>query len=198
MQTPSSRSISPESRSKTRARITVEDCLEKITNRFQLAGRNLAAAINQLELQLLTFGQTIKARTLNRADVDEDVFAATILLDEAKALGRVEELYGSGAFAHNLGRHAAATGTAAKAAATTAAGTAAEAAAITTTETAATGTAAEAATIATAETVSTAKAITAGEWIEIVFSETVPLVAPASAAPSIKTHIPDQTFASPH
>ena len=38
----------------------------------------------------------------------------------------------------------------------------------------------------------------AGEGIEIVFSETVPLVAPASAAPSIKTHIPDQTFASPH
>ena len=38
----------------------------------------------------------------------------------------------------------------------------------------------------------------AGEWIETVFSETVPLVAPASAAPSIKTHKPDRTFTSPN
>ena len=36
MLTPSSRSISPDSRRIPLARITVEDCLEKIPNRFQL------------------------------------------------------------------------------------------------------------------------------------------------------------------
>ena len=55
-----------------------------------------AAAIDEREFKALTFCQTIKARTFNRADVNEDVFAATFLLDEAEALGGIEKLYGTG------------------------------------------------------------------------------------------------------
>lgn len=35
---------------------------DHVTDNFELSGRNLAAAIDQLELELLTFGQTFQAR----------------------------------------------------------------------------------------------------------------------------------------
>lgn len=159
-----------------------------VADDFELTGRNFAAAIDELELQLLTFGQAFQTSTLNRTDVDEHVLTTAILLDEAKTLCCVEELDRSGAFANHLSRHAAATRAAAKAATITTAKTT-------------TGRTTETTPITATETVAAAKAAaitTAGKWIEIVFSETVPLVAPASAAPSIKTHKPDQTFDSPH
>ena len=95
----------------------------------------------------------------------------------------------------------AAETTTATAAAEAAAITAAEAATIATAEAAA-RTAAEpvsaAKAIAAAEPVTTAKAITTtGEGIETILTETVPLVAAPATTPSIKTHKPEQTFASP-
>ncbi|GGZ86820.1 hypothetical protein GCM10011617_01800 [Novosphingobium arvoryzae] len=132
--------------------------------------------------------------------MDEHVLTAAILLDEPEALGCVEELYRAGAFAHDLGRHAAAA-RAAEAATAAATRATAEAATIATAEAAA-RTAAEpvsaAKAIAAAEPVTTAKAITTtGEGIETILTETVPLVAAPATTPSIKTHKPEQTFASP-
>jgi glycyl-tRNA synthetase beta subunit len=134
--------------------------------------------------------------------VNEHVFAAIILLDEAKALGSVEKLDDARAFANDLGRHSAATTASARAAeaATTAAATraAAEAAAITAAETTAVTTAEAAATTATAETITAAKTVAAArERIKSFFAETVPLVTATTATPSIKTHKPERTFVSP-
>ena len=54
----------------------------------------LAAAVGfGVEADLLVFGQTRQARCLNSGDVDEDVRAAVVGLDEAKALISVEEFY---------------------------------------------------------------------------------------------------------
>jgi hypothetical protein len=164
---------------------------DDIADDHEIGRRDLPAAIDESELKLLAFGKPFKARAFHGADVDEHVLAAVFPLDEAEALAAVEELYDTAALADDLCRHAA-TGTAAKAATTTTAaaeaaawGTAAEAAATTAAAETATAAAATAKTIATA-----AKAITAAarEGIEIVFTETVPLV-PATAAPSsVKTH----------
>ena len=158
-----------------RARFNRDD----IAYNLQIGCGNLAATINQIEFELLAFRQTFKTSPFNSADMDEDVFAAIFALDEAEALLAVEELYGAFAGSDNLGRHPAAARTAAEAATITAAKTAARSAA------------AETATIATAaEPVAPAKAVTtAGKGIEIVFAETVPLVASASPPPSVKTHI---------
>jgi hypothetical protein len=136
--------------------------------------------------------------------VNEDVFAATFLLDEAKALAGVEELDDALALANDLSGHAtasAATATrAAKAtAAATRARTAAEAATITAAEAATVSAASESVT-ATAETIAaTAEAVTtaAHERVEIILSETVTLVASPAATSSIETHKPAITFASP-
>jgi hypothetical protein len=139
--------------------------------------------------------------------VDEDIFAATILLDEAETLLAVEELYGALAGADDLGRHAAETAAtcAATAAAAGATRAAAEATAAALTAAAA---AAEAITApaAAAETVTTTKpvaseiaggrksVIPAAKRIETFFAETVALVAAAPASP-IVTHISERTFA---
>ena len=160
-----------------RARFNRDD----IAYNLQIGCGNLAATINQIEFELLAFRQTFKTSPFNSADMDEDVFAAIFALDEAEALLAVEELYGAFAGSDNLGRHAAAARTAAEAA-TAAARTTAEAATVT---------AAEAAAI-TETTPTTAEAVIAAETavgIEIVFAETVPLVASASPPPSVKTHI---------
>jgi hypothetical protein len=175
----------------------------------QIASRNLAATIHQSEFQVLAFGQTFEASALDSADVHEHVLAAILTLDEAEALLAVEKLYNALALANDLSRHAAtgaaaitaaeataARGTTAEAAA--ARSTAAEAAAITTAE--ATTTAATAKTVtATAEAIAaTAKTVTAAcERIEAVFAKTVALVSAPAATPSIKTHKPERTFASP-
>jgi hypothetical protein len=119
--------------------------------------------------------------------VYEHIFAAIFTLDEAEALLAVKEFYDALTGADNLGRHSAATTTAAtwaaeaataatwataEAAATAAAEaatiTAAEAAAISATTKAATITAAEAATVSAAK----AAAITAAETATIAITAT--------------------------
>ena len=57
-------------------------------------GRAVAAAL-ELIRDLLAFVEAADARTLDSADVDERVLATGIRLDEAEALGGVEEFYGA-------------------------------------------------------------------------------------------------------
>jgi CCR4-NOT transcriptional regulation complex NOT5 subunit len=144
--------------------------------------------------------------------VDEDVIAAFFTLDEAEALGSVEELDDAATLANDLSRHSAATAAAtwaaaeaaaaARAAAEAATTAAAEAAAIAATAEAATA-AAEAATIAaTAEAaaITTAAAETilpSKERVELVFAKPIPLVASPTATTSVKTHVYERTFAAP-
>jgi hypothetical protein len=125
--------------------------------------------------------------------VNEDVLAAIVTNDEAKALLTIEEFYDAGAFSDNLGRHAA-TATAAAAAktaataaaeATAATGTAAKAAAITKTAAAA---AAKAASITPALATAIATAEIISKTAETFVAETVSLVLAAPAASSVKTH----------
>lgn len=176
----------------------------------QIGRRHLATTIHQGEAERLTFGQTGQAGLLDRADVNEHVFAAIVTNDEAETLLAVEELDDTLAFANDLGRHAATTAAAATKAATAAAeataataaetAAAAEATAITTAEaTTTTITTAEAATEAAAVTKATAaEAAAAALVVEIVVAETVALVLAApAAAPSVKTHALLVTFASP-
>ena len=173
-------------------------CCNHVTKHLQIGRRDLSAAIDEVEFQLLSFGQAFQASAFDCADVYEHIFATVFTLDEAKTFLSVEKLHHALAGADHLSRHpataaaSAATGTA-EAATTAAAARAAEAAAITAAETA-TIAAAEAATITAAETtaITTTEATTttAAETtvgIEIVFAETVALVASATP-PSIKTH----------
>jgi hypothetical protein len=135
--------------------------------------------------------------------VNEDVFSATFLLDEAEALLAVEELYRTLAGPDDLCGHAAETAAAAAARATRAATAATR---TTTAETVAAATAAEAITatakpVAAAETIIAEVArgretvIPATKRIETIFAETVALVAAAPASP-IVTHISERTL--PH
>ncbi len=169
---------------------------DNVTNNNQITRRNLAAAIDEREFELLTFCQAFKPGPLNRADVYEHILAACILLDEAEALVRVEKFYRALALANDLGRHAAAITAAAarstRRAATAEAIAATRWAAITAAE-AATARCAKAITASATEAVTTATA----EWIETVFSETVPLVPALAATSSIETHKSERTFASP-
>jgi hypothetical protein len=165
----------------------------------KVAGGNLAAAINQSEFQFLTFGQTLKTGTLYRTDVDENVFAAAILLDEAKTLLGVEELDRALALTNDLGWHAAAV---TAAAAATAGGAKAATAACAITAAKARAAAGKAAAITTAEASATTAAAaepvtTARKRVETFFAETIPLVATTSATTSIETHKPKRTFVSP-
>jgi hypothetical protein len=177
-----------------------------ITDNLQIGRRDLAAAIDEVELKLLTFCQTFEARSLDRADVDEHVLTAVFALDKAKALLRVEELYDALAGTDNLGRHAAAAAGTAEAATATAAAaaaaaaraaeaatpavTAAEAATITTTETAAVATTETTATATETAAVKAAAAETAAAVrVEAALvTETIALVASATPPPSVKTH----------
>lgn len=169
---------------------------DDIAQNLQITGRNLPAAVHEGEFQFLTFGQSFKTGTLHRADVDEDIFAAVIALNEAETLIRIEELYSALGLSNDLRRHSAATATAAAttaaAATATAEATAATAAAISAAEASAIS-AAEAATITAAKPVLLAPK----ERIEIAFSEPVALVASPTAMTSIKTHFFERTFASP-
>jgi hypothetical protein len=171
-----------------------------IANNLQIGRGNFSAAIDQVEFQLLPFGQALKTGAFDRADVYKHIFATVFALNEAKTLLGVEELHDALAGADYLGGHAAATATAGAAtgaaeAAATAATTraAAKATAITAAETAtvtAAKTAAITATEATAITAKAATTATAAETtigVEIVFAETVALVASATP-PSVKTH----------
>jgi hypothetical protein len=60
----------------------------------EAAGRRLssAAILLDFEIDLLAFNEVRHASTLNRGDVDENVRAAIVGLDEAEALGAVEPL----------------------------------------------------------------------------------------------------------
>ncbi len=178
---------------------------DDIADHHEIAGRNLAATIDELKFQLLTFGQTFQAGTLYRADVHEHIIATLIALNEAEALGCVEELYDALALANDLGRHAAATGATAAETAATTTGTAAETATAgsATTEAAATAakaiTTAEAAAVAaTAEAITAAKAaatatvLSREEGIEaaaFIFAKPIALVTSPTATSSIKTHL---------
>ena len=164
-----------------------------LANDLKVLRGNLAAAINQIELELLTFGQTFEPGAFNRTDVDEDVFAATFLLDEAEAFLAVEELYDALAGADNLSGHTVKT--AATATGTTTAATAARATkAATAMPIAAAEAVAATMTVATAEAVAAAimpvarrgrESITAAKWIETVFAESVPLVPSAATSPVV-------------
>ena len=114
----------------------------------------------------------------------EDIFAASFLLNEAKAFLTIKELHSSLAGADNLGGHTAETATAAAWAASAAAEsiTAARAAII------AKPAATAAKPILLTKIVAWGKRITAAaKWIEAIFTEPVALV-PSAAAPSIVTH----------
>lgn len=178
---------------------------DDIADHHEIAGRNLAATIDKLKFQLLTFGKTFQAGTLDRADVHEHIIATLIALNEAEALGCVEELYDALALANDLGRHAAATGATAAETAAATTGTAAETATAgsATTEAAATAakaiTTAEAAAVAaTAEAITAAKAaatatvLSCEEGIEaaaFIFAKPIALVTSPTATSSIKTHL---------
>ena len=168
---------------------------DNIANRFEVACRDLAAAINQVELKLLALSQAFQPGALNRADVDEHVLTPAIALNEAEAFVCIEEFYRAGSFTNDLGRHSAAATAARSAAAEAAAITAAEARPIAAETAAAATTAAESVTAAAAKPVATA---TTCERIKAFLRETIPLVAPTAATPSIETHKLELTFASPH
>jgi hypothetical protein len=133
--------------------------------------------------------------------MDEHVLSTVVANDEAEALLRIEEFDDAFAFANDLGRHSA-SATAAKAAATAAAKTTAaaaataEAAAVTKVTAAATEAAAVAVTTATTATGVAAAFLVAEFSADILFAETVALIAAAptavALAPSIETHAPSE------
>jgi hypothetical protein len=170
---------------------------DDITHNLQILRRHLAAAIHEIVLKLLPFGETFQTGTFDSADVNEHIFTATILLDETEAFLGVEELHRALAGANDLGWHAR---SAAEAAATTARATGTARA--TAAARAARGTAAEAITAPTAKTIAaTAETVTttaefarwrkaiipAAKRIKTFFAKTVALVAAAPASP-IVTH----------
>ena len=167
---------------------------DHVANHLQICRGNLSAAIDQVESKFLTFGQAFKTSAFDLADVNEDVFAATFLLDEAEALSSIEELHDAFAGADYLRRHSAAATTSAAAwaaeAATTATAAIATAEAIATAATAeAITAAAEPVATATETIITTAKTVAAAtKGIEAIFADAVPLVASPAATPSVKTH----------
>ena len=172
-----------------------------VADNLQVGGRNLAAAIDQIELQLLAFGKALEPGAFHLADMDEHVLAAFVALDEAKALVGIEELHLPLAGADDLRGHSAA------ASATTAGSARATRAAAKSPAISATGkTIPSARAISTAEAVAAAKAISAaelrcsaiGKWIEALLAESIPLVAPPAATPSIVTHLTNAPSFRPH
>jgi len=152
-----------------------------IPDNLKILGGNLPATIDQVEFKLLPFSKAIETGAFNRADVDEDIFASALLLDEAESLLSIEEFDHALAGADNLGRHAIAA-----AARTTA--TAAAKSAITTTTAPVSS---EAIVTKPVGAKIARRGITfrpTGERIEAVFAETVALI-PTPAAPSVVTHI---------
>src|ERR1700722_2007897 len=63
--------------------------------RLKLAGRHLSASLVLLELkaELLALAEGAEARAFDRRDMNENVIAAVVGLDETKALGGVEPLH---------------------------------------------------------------------------------------------------------
>ena len=192
------------------------------TGDLEIGRRDTAITIDQRERQRLVRGETSQAGLLDRADVNEHIFAAIVTSDEAEALVTVEEFDDTSAFADDLGGHlrprtTVETATAATIATTEAAATAtgaisaAAARAITTakatTITAACGTiaataaAAEIATEAAAARSPAAEITAAAATVKVAATtEIVALAAPtiatfaaAAATFTIKTHAPINT-----
>src|SRR5580692_4734256 len=69
--------------------------LGRFLSALKLAGRHLAASLVffELEADLLALVERAEAGALDGRDVDEDVRAAVVGLDEAVALGGVEPLH---------------------------------------------------------------------------------------------------------
>src|SRR6185437_7642503 len=67
-------------------------CFATSADQREIAGRFLAAIAHDLVLDLLTLIEPRQPGALDRRDVDEDVLAAGIRLNEAVALLRVEPL----------------------------------------------------------------------------------------------------------
>lgn len=72
--------------------------------RLQLASGRLAAPriALDLEAELLAFLDRAEACAFDGADVDEDILAAIIGLDEAEALGGVEPFHGADCHKYSL------------------------------------------------------------------------------------------------
>jgi hypothetical protein len=64
---------------------------------LQIIGRGLAGAriLNEVETDLLPFRERPQARPFDGGDMDENVLSIAVRLNEAEALGGIEELYGS-------------------------------------------------------------------------------------------------------
>src|SRR5690554_5739534 len=158
-----------------------------VADDLQIGSRDFPAAVDQIEGKLLPLGKPFEAGALNLADVDENVLAAFVTLDEAEALLSVEELDLALAGSDDLRRHAATTGRTAIAAAESAAAAAAvvpaATEAVTTAETVAA--AGRAPIVTAAETRRAAR-----KRIETLFPEIVSLVAPPAATSFIVTHEP--------
>ncbi len=177
---------------------------DHFADNLQVLRRNLPAAIDEVEFELLPFGKAFQTGTLNRADVNENVFAASFLLDEAEAFLAVEELDRAFARANDLCRHAVEPAATTAAAGTTPTARAAtKAATITTAITATEAVSTASMTIAAAITIAAAKAVTTTiiaeipgrrksvaattKRIETVLAESVALV-PAAPTSPIVTH----------
>jgi hypothetical protein len=166
---------------------------------LEVGCRDTTATIDEGEAQRLTFGKTGQTGLFDSRDVNEHVFCAIIANDETETLLSVEELYDTGAFTDDLGRHAATSAATATAASETTA--AAESAAAAAAAEAIATTAAEAITAAAAKTVAAAASETAAvaaSAAAFIAAEAVALVASTSAAftatTSIETHALPYSF----
>src|SRR3990167_8018125 len=80
-----------------------------LSDNLQILRRHLAAAIYQIKLQLLSFSQTGKSGTFDRADMHKNIFTTGFLLDKAESLLGVEEFHDTLAGANDLRGHSAET-----------------------------------------------------------------------------------------
>src|SRR6476620_7835279 len=67
----------------------------RISERADVLGLRALLALRDVELDLLALEQLAEALGVDVREVGEDVRAATLLLDEAEALFRVEPLHGA-------------------------------------------------------------------------------------------------------
>jgi hypothetical protein len=149
----------------------------------QVRRRDLAAAIDERELQRLPVGKIGKSCLLDRGNVNEHVVATIVADDEAESFLRIEELHDALAFADDLRGHS-------PAAAEATASAAAESAAIA---------AVASATVAAAESAAVRPLAESAPILEsapvtvTVFSEEPVALVPAATAPiaftpSVETH----------
>jgi hypothetical protein len=162
-----------------------------VADYLKILRRNLAAAIDEVEFELLALGQPLKPGTFNRADVHEHILATGFLLNKAETLLGIEELDHAFAGADDLSGHTAETATGASTATSAAAWAAHTTTTWRTTATAEAITAAEPTAVISgaliAESPWRRKGIPTTKRIEAIFTEAVALVS-AAPAPPIVTH----------